>query len=280
MNKIAKISIGIVGLVVLVLIAFSLVGNGISENEELNQKEDVIAEIDIGDFEINYNAKYIGNRKFQIDGTAGLPNGSEVSVTVRDEGYYQYDNRDVDWRGQNLTSISAGDIKIQDKRFSAVLVGNDYIAPLLSKNYEVEVRFDPRWASEPAISIVGEKGENLTGDLVHVLSNGIKTLEKTEVISTELPEKLNPVVSEGTEVSYRVIEEDDISYAGCNRVALRIVVPDDASQTNVDFTLTNIVNEHKESWDDITVWAWKESEIGEVGATPATMGMKEYSTCS
>ncbi|QQS16051.1 MAG: hypothetical protein IPK84_01685 [Candidatus Moraniibacteriota bacterium] len=35
----------------------------------------------------------------------------------------------------------------------------------------------------------------------------------------------------------------------------------------------------KTSWDDITVWAYKNSEKGSAIEMAETMGMKEYSTC-
>jgi len=78
---------------------------------------------------------------------------------------------------------------------------------------------------------------------------------------------------------YEIFEEKDISYAGCKRTAISILVPDNSTQDDVDYTLETIINAHKNEWQDITVWAWKQSEKDIVGKTSFTMGMKEYSTC-
>jgi len=82
------------------------------------------------------------------------------------------------------------------------------------------------------------------------------------------------------EVSYKIIEEEDISYMGCKRIGVRIVVPDDSNKADVSYTLQKIVNDYKSDWDDITVWAYKYSEESQVGKIIYTMGMKEYSTCN
>ena len=80
-------------------------------------------------------------------------------------------------------------------------------------------------------------------------------------------------------LSYRVIDEEDISYLGCKKIGLRIVVPDDAIKENVDFTLGEIVEKYKADWEDITVWAYRYSEESQVGLIGFTKCMKEYSTC-
>jgi len=81
------------------------------------------------------------------------------------------------------------------------------------------------------------------------------------------------------EVPYKIVEEEDISYLGCKRIGIRIVVPDEADKADVDYTLEKIINNYRSDWDDITVWAYKYSEEEQVGTIPYTMGMKEYSTC-
>lgn len=95
--------------------------------------------------------------------------------------------------------------------------------------------------------------------------------------TTPTPPKTGEPV--GKEIPYKIIEEDDISYAGCKRAGIRIVVPDDADKNDVDFTMAKITSDKKASWDDITIWAFKYSEESKVGTIPYTMGMKEYSTC-
>ncbi|MBU3942786.1 hypothetical protein KKA24_02270 [Patescibacteria group bacterium] len=81
------------------------------------------------------------------------------------------------------------------------------------------------------------------------------------------------------EVPYKVIEEEDISYIGCKRVGIRLVVPDDSDKLDVGYTLKKIINSYKSDWDDITIWAYKYSEESQVGKIMYTMGMEEYSIC-
>ena len=63
-------------------------------------------------------------------------------------------------------------------------------------------------------------------------------------------------------------------------MSLRIVVPDNSDKNDVDYTLGKIVDSKKSDWDDITVWAWKDSEEQTATTTAYTMGMKEHSTCN
>jgi|TARA_Y100000310_G_scaffold345555_1_gene466508 hypothetical protein len=81
-------------------------------------------------------------------------------------------------------------------------------------------------------------------------------------------------------VVYRILDEENISYLNCKRVGIRIVVPDDSLQTDVDYTLGRIVQKYKINWDDVTIWAYKESETDLVGQIGNTMGMKKYSICN
>lgn len=74
-----------------------------------------------------------------------------------------------------------------------------------------------------------------------------------------------------------IIEEDDISYAGCYRIAIRVTVPDDADQDDVDTVLRGMLYDYEQ--DDVTIWAWNESERFEVGSIGATRGIYERSSC-
>lgn len=80
-------------------------------------------------------------------------------------------------------------------------------------------------------------------------------------------------------VPYKVIDEEDISYINCKRVGIRVVVPDESLPRDVGHTLRKIIEERRHNWDDITVWAYKESEESQVGLIPYSKGMEEYSTC-
>jgi len=81
-------------------------------------------------------------------------------------------------------------------------------------------------------------------------------------------------------LAYTIVEEEDISYLNCKRVGIRVTVPDDAQEGDVNFTLDKIIEDNKSEWEDITVWAYKNSEEAQVGTIGYTKGMREYSTCN
>ena len=80
-------------------------------------------------------------------------------------------------------------------------------------------------------------------------------------------------------LAYKIADQDDLSYIGCKRTGLRVAVPDDSKQPDVDFTLEKIIDDYKSEWDDITVWVYGYSEESQVGLIGSTKGMKEYSVC-
>jgi len=100
----------------------------------------------------------------------------------------------------------------------------------------------------------------------------IEKADTNETLVLELPEISEP---EPVEVDYRIIEEDDISYAGCKRIGVRIVVPDNAERRDVDHTLYLLARDYLIDWDDVTIWAWGYSEESEVGASVASKGTYE-----
>lgn len=79
---------------------------------------------------------------------------------------------------------------------------------------------------------------------------------------------------------YRLLTQEDISYAGCKRVGIRVAVANDVATEAVDNALTRIIDEYKVDWQDITVWAYRESNAVD-GADGATLAdwTKEYSRC-
>lgn len=81
-------------------------------------------------------------------------------------------------------------------------------------------------------------------------------------------------------LAYTLVEEKDISYQGCSRVAYKIKVADDADSEAVKATGQKIIEDNKAQWDDITVWSYNESESDEfVKNNGFTVDMAEYSTC-
>jgi hypothetical protein len=81
-------------------------------------------------------------------------------------------------------------------------------------------------------------------------------------------------------LAYKIIEQEDVSYLNCKRVGIRVTVPDDAQKGDVNFTLDKIIDDNKSKWDDITVWAYKNSEETQVGTIGHTKGVREYSICN
>lgn len=79
------------------------------------------------------------------------------------------------------------------------------------------------------------------------------------------------------EVEYRIVEERDISYINCKRIAVSVLVPDDAIPVSVENTLELLARDYLIDWDDVTVWAWGYSEESQVGKIPATKGTVEES---
>ncbi len=93
--------------------------------------------------------------------------------------------------------------------------------------------------------------------------------------SSQSPSKAPVKINE-----HRVVETNDISYAGCKRVTFKIAVPDESAPAVVEQTMQQVINSKKSQWDDITVWAYKYSEEENAKSMMNTMGMKEYSTCN
>ncbi|MBU0597918.1 hypothetical protein KKF61_02885 [Patescibacteria group bacterium] len=67
----------------------------------------------------------------------------------------------------------------------------------------------------------------------------------------------------GTLLDYDIEDEEDLSYAGCERVGVYITVPDDASQIDIDYTLEAIIDEYSGMWDDVTVWVDNTGDMDE-----------------
>ena len=99
----------------------------------------------------------------------------------------------------------------------------------------------------------------------------ITQVENTEPVVESEPEP-DPV-----EIDYRIVEERDISYLNCKRLAVSTVVPDDAVERDVEHTLYLLARDYLIDWDDVTVWAWGYSEEAQIGTIPATKGTVEES---
>lgn len=80
-----------------------------------------------------------------------------------------------------------------------------------------------------------------------------------------------------TLAEYRIVEEKDISYGYCDRVTLRVVVPDGTTSDVVSNTAKKIIDDYYSNWNDITVWLFFESDESYLGAY--TAGVEEFSVC-
>jgi hypothetical protein len=152
---------------------------------------------------------------------------------------------------------------------------------LIDKN---GVKFDTYLASSG-----GSIGIEKTGIDGRDLGNGIK---ENGILVYEVPksfepyaleiEKLNTnqnlifeIVNPYKEVEYRIVEEEDISYLGCKRIGVRIIVPDESEKANVKYTLKLLAENYLTDWQDVTIWAWGYSELNEVGESGASKGIYE-----
>lgn len=126
----------------------------------------------------------VGSRSFHIEGVTDLPDGAALSVTVYDEDYYTHDDADFDWRMENLTYVSEN-TTVRDGRFASLVEASEFEAPLKSDVYTVEVSFNPRNSSQPSnvVSVTGENGEYLSGNLVGESITGLRTLKFTNNIN-------------------------------------------------------------------------------------------------
>ncbi len=106
-------------------------------------------------------------------------------------------------------------------------------------------------------------------------------IEKSETNNTLGSELEKPEVKDETPklLSYRIIQTEDLSYSGCKRIGVRLVVPDESIKTDVDYTLKKISDDYTGEWDDITIWAWGYSEEADVGSSGFTKGMYETGSC-
>jgi len=267
MKKLLYIVGGVIVLIIIIAIAG---GSGEKKETELGQQSQPTpqeqVQPEIKDYNIQFTAEHLGSRSFKVDGTTNLPDGAKIYITIYDEDYFEHDKANSDWRLENLTHFGDS-IIVKNGKFAKTLTASAIEAPMKSDKYEVEVSFNPRAQTSGIKKIVGENGEYLGGELLDVRDAGFTMLEVSKLISLK------------KEIPYKIIEKEDISYLGCKRVRIRIVVPDDTDKTDVDYILKKIIDDNKPKWDDITVWAYKYSEEQQVGKIPYAMGMKEYSTC-
>ena len=80
-------------------------------------------------------------------------------------------------------------------------------------------------------------------------------------------------------LSFTIISKENISYGGCKRLAVKIAVPDNASQEDVNFTLDSLLEDYKSWLDEAVVWAYRFSEYDHASNMAYTKGMREFSRC-
>lgn len=69
-------------------------------------------------------------------------------------------------------------------------------------------------------------------------TNNIKTSQTTQILS------------------YQIIEEKNTSYLNCNRVNVKIVLPNNSNSQDINYTLNSLLNNYKNSYDEATIFAY------------------------
>lgn len=102
----------------------------------------------------------------------------------------------------------------------------------------------------------------------------IASAEKTAVTATTATPTPTATIQK-----YEILEEQDVSYKGCKRASFKVLLPDNTTENDINSTLRAIVESKKSEWDDITIWAYKQSERDIAPNSAYTLGMQEYSVC-
>lgn len=193
-------------ILIAVLVLSGLLWASSTKNDTATEVTDVPVEEEtesitpeVRDYFISAEGSYLlGNRSFQVSGVTDLPEGARLSVTIADEDYEEHDDRDIDWRAENLTYISEY-TTVRDGKFSVTVTGSELEAPLRSDVYEIEVLFNPRQSSQPndVITQTGQNGEYLAGEQVDSSISGLKTINFMSLIditkdTTSMTEWKNP----------------------------------------------------------------------------------------
>jgi|GEM_PF-4541364 len=81
-----------------------------------------------------------------------------------------------------------------------------------------------------------------------------------------------------TVMNYEVIDTEDTSYAGCKRLSVWVTLESE-DDPFVQNTLNAVKDEYAKSYDDVSVFGYRESELDLIGNVPYTLGKSEISTC-
>lgn len=112
--------------------------------------------------------------------------------------------------------------------------------------------------------------------------SSVKTAEEIEqdkriVQGLEARRQENEAALARARSSVTIVEEADYSYSDCSRIGVRVTVPDDTSQALLDIVLEEMLSDY--GVQDVTIWAWNDSEHSQVGRVSATRGIFERSSC-
>ena len=105
-----------------------------------------------------------------------------------------------------------------------------------------------------------EEKENISGN---------ESMMKKEAPTSQPTEKASD-----KEISYTIISEEDISYLGCKRTAVKVQIPDGTEQNDMNELAQDLINERKSSWEDITIWLYFQSTTSSFADETKT-----YSNC-
>ena len=171
----------IIAIFVIIIIASS----GGEEKKETTPEQQLPQEqiqSEVKDYDIQFTAIHLDNRKFKVSVISNLPDGSNINIVIRDKDYFEHDEADPDWRFENLTYFS-NLVILRDGNFVEVFTASEIEAPLKSDKYWVELSFNPRSQADSIKKIVGENGEYLGGKFVNNEIEDLTILKTSELIS-------------------------------------------------------------------------------------------------
>ena len=84
---------------------------------------------------------------------------------------------------------------------------------------------------------------------------------------------------EVVEKDYRIVKEEDISYAGCKRVGVSTVIPNNTTKKRARAIVKELIDIYfkEEGWMDVTIWAYNDE--ARIGKWPADL-IEEFSICN
>lgn len=80
-------------------------------------------------------------------------------------------------------------------------------------------------------------------------------------------------------VVYSLYDEADISYGGCKRIGVKVLVPTGTTIAEIKPQLEALGEQYKNDWDDITIWAYDPIDESNIDFLLDHVTTYEYSVC-